>query len=108
MVNSPNVVNKHQNTFIREMLFQTGFVFLLLLPHLTSSPTIVASVTGSFQLWHHCLGHIFGSCMRLLVHCGLLGPVSRDVSLQCQGCRLDKHIQLPYPTSASVSQCPFD
>jgi hypothetical protein len=24
MVNSPNVVNKHQNTFIREMLFQTG------------------------------------------------------------------------------------
>jgi hypothetical protein len=22
MVNSPNVVNKHQNTFIREMLFQ--------------------------------------------------------------------------------------
>jgi hypothetical protein len=25
MVNSPNVVNKHQNTFIREMLFQQSY-----------------------------------------------------------------------------------
>ena len=46
--------------------------------------------------------------MSSLVHRGLLGPVSGDVSLQCQGCRLGKQIQLPYPTSASVSERPFD
>ena len=54
----------------------------------------VASATGSFQQWHHRLGY--------------LGSVSGDVSLECQGCRLGIHIQLPYPTSESVSRCPFD
>jgi hypothetical protein len=37
-----------------------------------------------------------------------MGHVSGDVSLYCQGCRLDKQVQLPYPTSDSVSQRPFD
>jgi hypothetical protein len=66
-----------------------------------SSPAVVASVTGSFQQWHH---HRLSS----LVHRGLLGSVSGDVSLNCQGCRLGKQIPLPYPTSMSVSQRPFD
>jgi hypothetical protein len=73
-----------------------------------SSPAVVASVTGSFQQWHHCLGHLCGSRLSSLVHCGLLGSVLGDVSLNCQGYRLGKQIQLPYPTSMSVSQCPFD
>jgi hypothetical protein len=68
-----------------------------------SSPAIVASITSSFQQWHHCLGHLCGSCLSSLVHCGLLGSISRDVSLNYQGCKLGKQIQLPYPTSASTS-----
>ena len=68
-----------------------------------SSSAVVASVTASFQQWHHRLGHLCGSRLSSLVHRGLLGSVSGDVSLQCQGCRLGKQIQLPYPTSASVS-----
>ena len=75
---------------------------------LASSLAIVASVTGSFQQWHHRLGHLCGSRLSSLVHRGLLGPVLGDVSLQCQGCRLGKQIQLPYPVSASISQRPFD
>ena len=39
---------------------------------------------------------------------GLLGSVSGDVSLHCNGCRLGKQTQLPYPTRESVSQRPFD
>jgi hypothetical protein len=47
-----------------------------------------------------------------LVRRGLLGlseEMSRyNVSLQCQDCRLGKHTLLPYHTSESVSQHPFD
>jgi hypothetical protein len=47
----------------------------------TSSPAVVASVIGSFQQWHHCLGHLCGSRLSSLVHRGLLGSVSGDLSL---------------------------
>jgi hypothetical protein len=73
-----------------------------------SSPAVVASITGSFQQWYHRLGHLCGSRLSSLVHSGILGSVSGDVSLNCQGCRLGKQIQLPYPTSTFVSQRPFD
>jgi histone deacetylase 1/2 len=69
-----------------------------------SSSVVVASTTSSFQQWHHRLGHLCGSRLSSIVHRGLLGSISGDVSLNCQGCRLGKQIQLPYPTSASVSQ----
>jgi len=47
------------------------------------------SSTSSFAQWHHRLGHLCGSRLSTLVHRGLLGSVSVDVSLeQCQGCRL--------------------
>jgi hypothetical protein len=48
-----------------------------------SSPTVVVSVTGSFQQWHHRLGHLCGPRLSSLVHRGLLGSVSGDVSLNC-------------------------
>ena len=73
-----------------------------------ASSAFVASASGSFQQWHHRLSHLCGSRLSSLVRRGLLGSVSGDVSLQCQGCRLGKHIELPYPTSESVSQRPFD
>uniref|UniRef100_A0ACD6AGJ9 Uncharacterized protein n=1 Tax=Avena sativa TaxID=4498 RepID=A0ACD6AGJ9_AVESA len=73
-----------------------------------SSSLVVTSATSSFQQWHHRLGHLCDSRLSSLVHRGLLGSVSGDRSLYCQGCRLGKQIQLPYPTSAYVSQRPFD
>jgi hypothetical protein len=61
---------------------------------------LAASTTASFQQWHHRLGHLCGSRLSSLLRRGLLGPVSGDVSLQgCQGCRLGKQNELPYPTS---------
>ena len=73
-----------------------------------SSHALAASSSASFQQWHHRLGHICGSRLSSLVRQGLLGSVSGDVSLHCNGCRLGKQTQLPYPTSESVSQRPFD
>jgi hypothetical protein len=42
---------------------------------------LATSTSASFQQWHHRLGHLCGSRLSSLVHCGLLGPVSEDVSL---------------------------
>ena len=71
--------------------------------------TASTSSTSSFAQWHHRLGHLCGSRLSMLVHRGLLGSVSGDVSLeQCQVCRLGKQLQLPYYSSDSVSKHPFD
>jgi hypothetical protein len=72
-------------------------------------PAITASSTLLFYQWHYCLGHICGSQLSALLRRGLLGSVSSQESLDhCQGCRLGKQIQLPYHSSESVSQRPFD
>jgi hypothetical protein len=84
----------------------TDFLFLPLRPLVLS---VAASSTSSFAQWHHRLGHLYNSRLSALLHRGLLGSVSGRESLDhCQGCRLEKQVQLPYPSSESVSQYPFD
>nr|CCI55364.1 PH01B035L11.9 [Phyllostachys edulis] len=60
--------------------------------HLPSAITVAASLSASaipsidsFQQWHHRLDHLCGSRLLSLVRRGLLGFVSGDVSLDCQG-----------------------
>jgi hypothetical protein len=74
-----------------------------------ASSAYAASSTSSFAQWHQRLGHLCGSQLSALLRRGLLGSVSgRDSLDHCQGCRLGKQFQLPYPSTESVSQRPFD
>jgi transposase InsO family protein len=55
------------------------------------------------------LGHLSGPRLFALLHRGLLGSVSGRESLDhCQCCRLGKQVQLPYPSSGTLSQRSFD
>jgi hypothetical protein len=73
------------------------------------SSACAASSTSSFAQWHHRLGHLSGPRLSALLRRGLLGSVSGRGSLDhCQDCRLGKQVQLPYPSSETVSQRPFD
>jgi len=70
--------------------------------------TSAASTTPTFAQWHRRLGHLFGSQVSTLVGSGVLCPVSGDAALHCTGCKLGKQLQLPYHSSESGSQHPFD
>jgi hypothetical protein len=73
------------------------------------SSACAASSTSSFAHCHHRLGHLFDPRLSALLRRGLLGSVLGRESLDhCQGCQLGKQVQLLYPSSETVSQCPFD
>jgi hypothetical protein len=90
---------------------------LYILDHLHMPPSLFTSSSLSssfasaaipFRQWHHRLGHLCGSRLSTLIKHGALGDVPIDSSFQCTGCRLGKQIQLPYPTSTSRTNNPFD
>jgi len=90
---------------------------LYILDHLHMPPSLFTSSSLSssfasaaipFRQWHHRLGHLCGSRLSTLIKHGALGDVSIDTSFQCTGCKLGKQIQLPYPTSTSRTNNPFD
>jgi hypothetical protein len=73
------------------------------------SSAYAALSMSSFAQWHHYLGHLYGSRLSVLLHQDFLGSVSGRESLDhCQGCRLGKQVQFPYPSNESVSEHPFD
>jgi transposase InsO family protein len=55
------------------------------------------------------MGHLSNPRLSALLHRGILGSVlSRESLDHCQSCRLRKQVQLPYPSSETVSRRPFD
>jgi len=84
----------------------------LRLPHISAHVSSAASSPSpspsSFAKWHHRLGHLCGSRLSSLINKGCLGPTSIESSYHCKGCKLGKHIQLPYSISDSHASKPFD
>ena len=77
----------------------------------SSKPTAfasTASIAPTFARWHCRLGHLSGSKLSTLVGSSVLGPIFGDAGLHCTGCKFGKQLQLPYASSDSVSQRPFD
>ena len=91
----------------------TGFAFprpLWRVPRPPHLPLwlLLLLLAPTFAQWHRRLGHLSGLRLSTLVGRGVLGPISGDAALHCMGCKLGKQLQLPYPSSDSVSQRPFD
>lgn len=86
----------------------TGFTFFL--PRLSILSVLLLLLSPSHHLLsgNHRLCHLCGPCLSTLICRGLLGSVLGHESLEyCQGCRLGRHIQLPYHSSESVSMHPL-
>ena len=58
--------------------------------------------------WHRRLGHLSSARLKLLSSSGTLGPVLSSPLSTCKGCRLAKHLALPFASSKSISSASFD
>ncbi|KAK8933572.1 hypothetical protein KSP39_PZI015652 [Platanthera zijinensis] len=76
-------------------------------PSVSSSPSVL-SVTSDADLWHRRLGHLCVDRLRSVIRSGALGRVSPSPLFVCMGCRLAKHLALPFSSSASQTTAPFD
>jgi hypothetical protein len=86
----------------------TCFTFFLLRLSILSVLLLLLSPSHHLLSGNHRLCHLCGPCLSTLICRGLLGSVLGHESLEyCQGCRLGRHIQLPYHSSESVSMHPL-
>ena len=88
-----------------------GLYYLDRLQLSPSTPTASASVlavVSSPDRWHRRLGHLSSARLKLLSSSGVLGHVSSSPLSTCMGCRLAKHLALPFSSSESVSVASFD
>ena len=65
--------------------------------------SLAGVVLSVADLWHRCLGHISESRLKSLFHSGALEPPL----LLCTGCKLAKHLALPFNNSLFQTTSPF-
>jgi hypothetical protein len=90
----------------------TGPLYTLPLPTLpTITPRVVPyalATTASSATWHRCLGHPGPDVLsKLSSTTAITCPWGRDDSL-CHACQLDRHVQMPFPSSSIRALQPFN
>ncbi|KAK8933736.1 hypothetical protein KSP39_PZI015982 [Platanthera zijinensis] len=76
-------------------------------PPLSSSASALSAISTA-DLWHRRLGHLSSNRLQSVIRSGALGRVSPSPLSVCTGCRLSKHLALPFTSSASQTTAPFD
>ena len=72
------------------------------------SATVSSSAGCSLTRWNSRLDHLSSARLKLLISLGALGSVSLSPLSVCMGCRLAKHLALPFSSSESISDASFD
>ena len=83
----------------------------LQLPSFASASACVPDTAASVcspDHWHHRLGYLSSARLQLLTSSGTLGHVSLSPLSTCKGCRLAKHLALPFSSSEYISSASFD
>ena len=81
------------------------------LPTLASASICASDIVASvcfLDRWHCRLGHLSSAHLKLLANSGTLSPVTSSPLSSCKGCRLAKHLALPFSSSEYISSASFD